>query len=107
MAEIREVREVPVPVERRRSRPLSLFFMFLLGILCTVAAAVIVLMVLDFHGTITWPAGRVDIGLNYPPASTTDVNTTALNTAPVNTAPVNTAPASTAPANTNPTDNTQ
>jgi hypothetical protein len=107
MAEIREVheREVPVPVTVRRSNPVSLFLMFLLGILCTVAAAIIVLLVLDFHGTLTWPAGSVQIGLNSTAPATPAADTTALNTSPVNPPTVNTPPVNTPPADTASADN--
>jgi hypothetical protein len=55
-----EVREVPVPVEtRHRSGALPLL-MFVLGALLI---AIVVLMLLDVHWTISWPAGHVDIGL--------------------------------------------
>ena len=59
MAEVHEVREVPVPVQRRHSGVLP-FLMFILGALLI---AIVVLMLLDVHWTISWPAGHVDIGL--------------------------------------------
>jgi hypothetical protein len=61
MTEVREVREVPVPVRRRSHSGAVAFFMFLLG---AVMIALVVAVLLDVHGTISWPAGRVDIGLN-------------------------------------------
>ena len=58
--EVREVREVPVPV--RRTSPGTMFLMFLLGLLCAVALGVAALSILDIHGTISWPAGRIELG---------------------------------------------
>jgi hypothetical protein len=60
MAEVREVREVPVPVETRHRSGVLPFVMFILGALLI---AIVVLMLLDVHWTISWPAGHVDIGL--------------------------------------------
>lgn len=59
--EVREVRQVPVRV-RRRTSPGALFLMFVLGIICAVAVGVAALSILDIHGTISWPAGRIDLG---------------------------------------------
>lgn len=59
--EVREVREVPVRT-RRRTRPGALFLMFVLGVVCAVAVGIAALSILDIHGTISWPAGRIDLG---------------------------------------------
>jgi hypothetical protein len=59
-SDVREVR-----VERRGGGVLSIV-MFLLG---AIAIAVVVLLLLDVHWTISWPAGHVDIGLRPPVAT--------------------------------------
>ncbi len=59
--EVREVREVPVRA-RRRTSPGALFLMFVLGVICAVAVGIAALSILDIHGTISWPAGRIDLG---------------------------------------------
>lgn len=59
--EVREVREVPVRA-RRRTSPGALFLTFILGVVCAVAVGVVALSILDIHGTISWPAGRIDLG---------------------------------------------
>ncbi len=62
---VREVREVPVPV--RRTRPWALLLMFLLGVICAIALVVAALSIFDIHGTISWPAGRIELGQNSAP----------------------------------------
>ena len=47
-------------VERPRGSGIMPFLMFLLGALLIVVVA---LVLMNVHWTITWPAGRVDIGL--------------------------------------------
>ena len=47
-------------VERSRGRGAMAFMMFLFGALLI---AVVALFLIDVHWTISWPAGRVDIGL--------------------------------------------
>ncbi len=47
-------------VERPRGRGPMAFLMFLFGALLI---AVVALVLINVHWTITWPAGRVDIGL--------------------------------------------
>jgi hypothetical protein len=47
-------------VERTHGSGALAFFMFLLGALLI---AVVVLVLMNVHWTISWPAGRVDIGL--------------------------------------------
>jgi hypothetical protein len=59
--EVREVSEAPVRV-RRRTSPGALFLTFILGVVCAVVIGVAVLSILDVHGTISWPAGRIDLG---------------------------------------------
>ena len=59
--EFREVREVPVR-RRRRTSAGALFLMFVLGVICAVAVGIAALSILDIHGTISWPAGRIDLG---------------------------------------------
>ncbi|MDE2476148.1 MAG: hypothetical protein KGO48_13930 [Alphaproteobacteria bacterium] len=60
--DMREVREVPVRVRRRHTSPGALFLMFVLGVVCAVAVGLAALSILDIHGTISWPAGRIDLG---------------------------------------------
>ena len=60
--EVREVREVPVRARRRRTSPGALFMTFILGVVCAVGVGVAALSILDIHGTISWPAGRIDLG---------------------------------------------
>jgi len=65
MAEVQEVRDYrQIPVPARRTRPGTLILTFLLGVLCTVAVGITVLSVFDIHGTISWPAGRIEVGQN-------------------------------------------
>lgn len=59
--EVREVREVPVRA-RRRTSPGALFLTFILGVVCAVVVGIAALSILDIHGTISWPAGRIDLG---------------------------------------------
>ena len=59
--EVREVRAVPVRA-RRRTSPGALFLTFILGVVCAVVIGVAALSILDIHGTISWPAGRIDLG---------------------------------------------
>jgi hypothetical protein len=61
MVDVHEVRDVPAPV-RRRASPGALFLMFILGVACAVALGVAALSILDIHGTISWPAGRIELG---------------------------------------------
>ena len=60
MEQIREVHEVPVPVETRRHSVMAPFLMFVVGALLI---ALVAIFVFDIHWTVSWPAGRVDIGL--------------------------------------------
>lgn len=60
--DMREVREVPARVRRRHTSPGALFLMFVLGVVCAVAVGLAALSILDIHGTISWPAGRIDLG---------------------------------------------
>lgn len=62
VADVHDVREVPVRVRRRRTSPGALFLMFVLGVACAVAVGAAALSILDIHGTISWPAGRIDLG---------------------------------------------
>ena len=55
MAEVHETH-----VERTRGSGVMPFLMFLLGALLI---AVVALILMNVHWTISWPAGRVDIGL--------------------------------------------
>ena len=47
-------------VEKTRGRGAMAFMMFLFGALLI---AVVALVLINVHWTISWPAGRVDIGL--------------------------------------------
>ena len=64
MRPLRETRPVSVPV--RRTRPGTLLLTFLLGAVCAIALAIAALSIFDIHGTITWPAGRIELGQNSP-----------------------------------------
>ena len=77
MAEVREVHVDRHVDHRPRGGGSGLLpiGMFLLG---AIVLAVVVLMLLDVHWTISWPAGHVDIGLRPPVA-------TAATQAPSNT----------------------
>jgi hypothetical protein len=66
MADVHEVREVR-PVAVRRTRPGAFLLTFLLGVICAIALAVAALSIFDIHGTITWPAGRIELGQNVTP----------------------------------------
>jgi hypothetical protein len=55
MAEVHETY-----VEKTRGRGVVAFMMFLFGALLI---AVVALVFINVHWTISWPAGRVDIGL--------------------------------------------
>lgn len=67
MADVREVHEVPVSVPvRRRRTGLAALLMFLFG---AVLILVVGLVVLRPTWTISWPAGRLDIGIGYKPAT--------------------------------------
>jgi hypothetical protein len=71
MAEVHEVGGVDRPreviVERHHGvGVLGALVMFILG---AIALAVVVLMLLDVHWTVSWPAGHVDIGLKPPVAT--------------------------------------
>lgn len=55
MAEIHETR-----VDRARGSGVMLLMMFLFGALLI---AIVALVLINVHWTISWPAGRVDIGL--------------------------------------------
>jgi hypothetical protein len=62
MAEVHEIHEVEeVPVEPRRGGFALPFIMFLLGGALIVA---VVVVFLQFQGTISWPAGAVSLGPN-------------------------------------------
>ena len=63
--EFREVREVPVPA--RRTSPGAMLLMFSLGVICAIAIAVAALSIFNIHGTISWPAGRIELGQNVTP----------------------------------------
>jgi hypothetical protein len=74
MTELQEVRglteidagtDSAVPLHRHR--PVVLLVTFLLGVFCTVAVTIGFLSVFNIHGTISWPAGRIDIGQNVAP----------------------------------------
>ena len=67
LQELHALQEVPVPVPVRRTRPKTLLLTFLLGVVCTIALTIAVLSVFDIHGTISWPAGRIEIGQNAAP----------------------------------------
>ncbi|HXJ02533.1 MAG TPA: hypothetical protein VNH44_15020 [Micropepsaceae bacterium] len=71
MAEVREVREVPV-VRRRRGAGLAAFGMFLIG---GFMIGIVAVVMLNVHWTMSWPAGRVDLGATPP-------QTTAFNATP-------------------------
>lgn len=64
MADMQDIRVGvrPGPVTGKRSRSTALLLTFLIGVLCTVGLVVAVLSVFNIHGTISWPAGRIDIG---------------------------------------------
>jgi len=70
MAEVREFDVVDRPrevvVERRGMGILPAVLIFILG---AIAIAVVVMMVMDVHWTISWPAGHVELGLK-PPVTT-------------------------------------
>jgi hypothetical protein len=55
MADIHETR-----VDRARGRGVMAFMMFLFGALLI---AIVAIVLINVHWTISWPAGRVDIGL--------------------------------------------
>jgi hypothetical protein len=55
MAEVHEIQ-----VEKTHGRGVMAFMMFLFGALLI---AIVALFLIDVHWTISWPAGRVDIGL--------------------------------------------
>jgi hypothetical protein len=55
MAEVHEIE-----VERTRGRGALAFLMFLFGALLI---AIVAVVLINVHWTISWPAGRVDIGL--------------------------------------------
>jgi hypothetical protein len=62
MAEVHEIHEVEeVPAEPRRGGFALPFIMFLLG---GVLIAAVVVVFLQFQGTISWPAGAVSLGPN-------------------------------------------
>ena len=69
--EVREVRERPFAVERpvavRRTNPGALLLMFVLGVVCAVGLGVAALSIFDIRGTISWPAGRIEVGQNAMP----------------------------------------
>ena len=68
MTELQEVRGLSeMPVSAQRARPRTLLLTFLLGVLCTIVLTVGVLSVFEIHGTISWPAGRIEIGQNAAP----------------------------------------
>ncbi len=81
--EVREVREVPVAVERRRGWGALPLVMFLIGGLA-VAAVVVVLM--NTHVTISWPGGQVNLGTNPPVASVENTTPAPVTTAQTDTA---------------------
>ena len=41
--------------------------MFVLGVICAVGIGVAALSIFDIHGTISWPAGRIEVGQNGTP----------------------------------------
>ena len=69
--DVRDVRERPVQVrevrERRRARPGAMLLMFVLGVICAIGIGVVALSIFDIHGTISWPAGRIEVGQNATP----------------------------------------
>ena len=76
MAQVQEMRdfgERPVtreferPVQARRRRAGALILTFLLGVVFTVALGIVALSIFDIHGTISWPAGRIEVGQNGTP----------------------------------------
>ena len=71
MAEVREVDMVDRPREVivERPRGMGVLGALLIFILGAIAIAVVVLMVLDVHWTISWPAGHVELGLRPPVAT--------------------------------------
>jgi hypothetical protein len=71
MAEVREVGVVERPREVvvERSRGVGVMGALVMFILGAIALAVVVLMLLDVHWTVSWPAGHVDIGLRPPVAT--------------------------------------
>jgi hypothetical protein len=56
--------ERPLPARRRTG---VLLVTFLLGVIFTVALGIAALSIFDIHGTITWPAGRIEVGQNATP----------------------------------------
>jgi hypothetical protein len=61
------MREIERPVAVRRSRAGALVLTFLLGVVFTIALGIAALSIFDFHGTISWPAGRIEVGQNGSP----------------------------------------
>jgi hypothetical protein len=61
-----EVREVDVVERHRGMGIMGALVIFILGAL---AIAVVVMMLLDVHWTISWPAGHVELGLKPPVAT--------------------------------------
>jgi hypothetical protein len=81
MTEVREVGGIDRPREVivERSRGVGIMGALVMFILGAIALAIVVLMLLDVHWTVSWPAGHVDIGLKPP------VATAATTPAPNNT----------------------
>jgi len=61
------MREIERPVPARRTRTGALILTFLLGVIFTVALGIVALSIFDIHGTISWPAGRIEVGQNATP----------------------------------------
>ncbi len=55
-------RELQRPASARKTGVGALILMFTLGVIFTVALGAIALSIFDIHTTISWPAGRIELG---------------------------------------------
>jgi len=55
-------RQVQRPVVVRRTRAGALILTFFLGVVFAVALGALALSIFDIHTTISWPAGRIEVG---------------------------------------------
>jgi hypothetical protein len=56
------IREVERPVKARRTRAGMLVLTFLLGVISAVVLGAAALSIFDIRTTISWPAGRIELG---------------------------------------------
>ena len=61
------MRHVDRPVPARRTRPGALILTFMLGVIFTVALGIAALSIFEIRGTISWPAGRIEVGQSGSP----------------------------------------